>query len=66
MENQPKDPRAESLRVRLPKDLRAHLHQMAEDQGITTNTLLVVLLAEASGWQLRPVEDKPDSPTEQP
>ena len=40
-----------NLRVRLPRDLHAHLAASAKDQGVSLNTLIVSYLAGASGFK---------------
>jgi hypothetical protein len=41
-----------SVHVRLPRDLAAHLRQLADEQGVSLNALLATLLAGAVGWSL--------------
>jgi hypothetical protein len=41
-----------SVHVRLPRDLAAHLRQLADQQGVSLNALLAALLAGAVGWSL--------------
>jgi predicted HicB family RNase H-like nuclease len=53
--------RAENLRVRLPRTMHQQLRQMAEDEGVTVNALLVALIADAIGFSLRPA---PEADTE--
>ncbi len=43
--------RSGQLRVRLPQDLHAYLAAEARRQGVSLNTLIVSLLAGASGWR---------------
>lgn len=39
--------------VRMPNDLADELKQLAADQGVSLNQLIVALLAGATGWQLK-------------
>jgi hypothetical protein len=41
-----------SVHVRLPRDLIAKLHRLADEQGITLNAYLLLLIAGAAGWTL--------------
>lgn len=53
--------RPENVRLRLPTGLDAHLRQLADEQGVPLNTLLTVLLTQASGWSPVP---KPEGETD--
>ena len=52
--------RPNNIRVRLPKGLSEHLHQLAEEQGVPINTLATVLLAKASRWEPVPEPTEED------
>jgi hypothetical protein len=54
--------RSENLRLRLPKAMHDQLREMAESQGVSMNTLVVLLLADAMGFTFRPPD--PDVPEE--
>jgi hypothetical protein len=43
---------APNIRVRMPRGLAERLRELAEEQGISTNTLTVALLSGATGYTL--------------
>jgi len=53
--------RSENLRLRLPKAMHDQLREMAESQGVSMNTLVVLLLADAMDFTFR----TPDPPDEE-
>ena len=55
------------MRVRLPRDMQDQLHQMAGDQGVTVNAVILTLLTEAMGFSLvpKPTDDAQESVTAQ-
>jgi hypothetical protein len=52
--------RSENLRLRLPKAMHDQLREMAENQGITMNTLVVLLLADAMEFTFRTPDSAAD------
>ena len=56
------DTRPNNMRLRLPRGLDAHLHELADAQGVPVTNLVTVLLAQASKWE--PVPDPEPDPTE--
>lgn len=52
-----------ALRVRLPQGLADQLRELAEQHGVSLNSLLIALIAGGVGFNLKP---DPDDPQEGP
>jgi hypothetical protein len=48
--------------LRLPRDLYEQVKVLADEQGLSVNTLLVALIAGGIGWKLSPGQDDRDVP----
>jgi predicted HicB family RNase H-like nuclease len=46
-----------SLHVRLPRSLHERLRELADDQDVSINTLLVAVVAKGVEWKLPPAQD---------
>jgi hypothetical protein len=53
-------PTTENLRVRLPRALAGRLRELADEQGVSINTLMVALLAGTTGFSLAPPPPSPE------
>jgi Arc-like DNA binding domain len=52
--------RADTFRVRFPRKMQEQLHQLAEQEGVTLNMMVVTLLTDAMGLNYRPKQDEAD------
>jgi hypothetical protein len=55
--------RADTFRVRFPRKMQEQLHQMAEQEGVTINMMVVTLLTDAMGLNYRPQPADEPEPT---
>lgn len=58
-------PTATNLRLRLPKALAERVRELADEQGVSINTLLVALVAGSVSFDLRPDPEPTDQPTKE-